>query len=202
MLLKLHSEHLSDQKIKTVVEVLQKGGVIVVPTDTVYAFACDLMNTEAVEKLTKLSGKKRPDFSFICNDISQAMHYTASLDQPVFREMKRLFPGPYTIIVKASLQVTRQFGTNKKTVGIRIPDNDITRKIAEGLGNPLISTSIHDEDTILDYMTDPRDMEAEFHSAVDLIVDGGTGGNRPSTIIDYTGKKPKLIRHGAGEWDE
>lgn len=181
---------------------LQKGGVIVVPTDTVYAFACDLMNTEAVEKLTKLSGKKRPDFSFICNDISQAMHYTASLDQPVFREMKRLFPGPYTIIVKASLQVTRQFGTNKKTVGIRIPDNDITRKIAEGLGNPLISTSIHDEDTILDYMTEPRDMEAEFHSAVDLIVDGGTGGNQPSTIIDYTGKKPKLIRHGAGEWDE
>ncbi len=179
MLLKLHSEHLSDQKIHTVVECLRNGGVIVLPTDTVYAFACDLMNTKGVERLTKLSGKKRPDFSFICNDISQATLYTASLDQPVFKEMKRLFPGAYTIIVKASPHVSRLFGTNKKTVGIRIPNNDIARKIAEELGNPLISTSLHDEDTIRDYMTDPREIETLFHNKVDLIVDGGTGGIFP-----------------------
>ncbi len=172
------------------------------PTDTVYAFACDLMSADGVDRLTALSGKKRPDFSFLCNDISQAMHYTASLDQPVFKEMKRLFPGPYTMIVKASPQVTRLFGTNKKTVGIRIPDNIITRKIAEQLGNPLISTSLHDEDTILDYMTNPREMEVEFHSSVDMVVDGGMGGNLPSTIIDFTEGEPKLIRAGAGAWEE
>jgi tRNA threonylcarbamoyl adenosine modification protein (Sua5/YciO/YrdC/YwlC family) len=200
LLLKLHSEHLSEQKIHSIVECLREGGVIVLPTDTVYAFACDLMNTRAVERLTKLSGKKRPDFSFLCSDISQATLYTASLDQPVFKEMKRLFPGPYTIIVKASPQVARLFGTNKKTVGIRIPDNDIPRKIAGELGNPLISTSLHDEDMIRDYMTDPQEMETLFHSKVDLIVDGGIGGNLPSTVIDYTEMEPRLIREGAGAW--
>lgn len=201
MLLKLHPEHLSEQKINTIVECLRKGGVIVFPTDTVYAFGCDLFQPKAIENLIKISGKKRPDFSFICDDISQAMHYTASLDQPVFKEMKRLFPGPYTIIVKASAQVTRIFGTNKKTVGIRIPDNNIARAIAKALGNPLISTSLHDENMILDYMTDPREMEADFHNAVDLIVDGGIGGNQPSTVIDYTENEPVLIRKGAGEWE-
>lgn len=200
MLLKLRSEHLSEQKIRSIVECLRAGGLIVLPTDTVYAFACDLMNTKGVERLTKLSAKKRPDFSFLCNDISQATLYTASLDQPVFKEMKRLFPGPYTIIVKASPQVSRLFGTNKKTVGIRIPNNDITRKIAEELGNPLISTSLHDEDTIRDYMTDPREMETLFHNKVDMIVDGGIGGNLPSTVIDYTEMEPVLIREGAGVW--
>ncbi len=202
MLLRLYNEHPADQKINTVVTALRSGGLIIVPTDTVYAFACDLTNAAAVQKLTRLSGKKRPDFSFLCNDLSQAMHYTAALDQPVFKEMKRLFPGPFTIILKASPRVTRLFGTNKKTVGIRIPDNAITRKIAEQLGNPLISTSIHDEDTILDYMTDPREMETHFQHSVDLIIDGGTGGNKPSTIIDYTDNEPKLIRAGAGEWVE
>jgi len=201
MLLKLHSEHLSDQKIRTIVDCLKKGGVIVLPTDTVYAFACDLMNGDGVDRLTKLSGKKRPDFSFICNEISQAMEFTASLSKSVFKEMKRLFPGPYTIIVKASPQVTRLFGTNKKTVGIRIPNNIIARKIAEELGNPLISTSLHDEDKILDYMTDPRDIETEFHNSIDIVVDGGSGGNLPSTVIDYTENEPKLIREGAGAWE-
>ena len=200
MLLKLHSEHLSDQKIHTIVECLRKGGVIVLPTDTVYAFACDLMNPKGIQRLTKISGKKRPDFSFICHDISQATHYTASLNQRVFKDMKHLFPGPYTMIVKAAPQVTRFFGTNKKTVGIRIPDNVIARKIAEELGNPLISTSLHDEDKILDYMTDPREIENLFHDKVDLIVDGGTGGNLPSTVIDYTQGEPNLIREGAGAW--
>ena len=170
------------------------------PTDTVYAFACDLMNGKGIEKLTKQSGKKRPDFSFICSDISQATLYAASLEQAVFRDMKRLLPGPYTFIVKASPQVTRLFGTNKKTVGIRIPDNEIARRIAQQLGNPLISTSLHDEDTILDYMTDPKEIETVFRNKVDLVIDGGTGGNLPSTVIDYTEGEPKLIREGSGNW--
>ncbi len=200
MLLKLHPDHLSEQKTNTVVDCLKKGGVIVFPTDTVYAFGCDLFQPRAIENLIRISGKKRPDFSFICDDISQAMHYTATLDQRVFKEMKRLFPGPYTVIVNASAQVTRIFGTNKKTVGIRIPDNNIARTIARLLGNPLISTSLHDEDVILDYMTDPREMEIQFHHAVDMVVDGGAGGNLPSTVIDFTNSEPKLVREGAGEW--
>jgi tRNA threonylcarbamoyl adenosine modification protein (Sua5/YciO/YrdC/YwlC family) len=158
------------------------------------------MNKEGIEKLIKRSGKRKPDFSFICYDISQAMQYTASIDQPVFKEMKRVFPGPFTMIVKASPQVTRLFGTNKKTVGIRIPNNEIARAIARELGNPLISTSLHDEDAIRDYMTDPRRIEGELGHNVDLVIDGGTGGNLPSTVIDFTGGEAIILRQGAGVW--
>src|SRR4249920_2360679 len=138
LLLKLHSDHISEQKLSTIVSVLREDGIIVFPTDTVYAFGCDLMSKKGIEKLIKLSGKRKPDFSFICHDISQAMEYTASIDQSVFKEMKRVFPGAFTLIVKASPQVTRLFGTNKKTVGIRIPNNEIARSIAKALGSPLI----------------------------------------------------------------
>lgn len=200
MLVKLFPDHLSEQKLQIVVSVLQEGGVIVVPTDTVYAFGCDLMSKKGIEKLTKLSGKRRPDFSFVCSDISQAMQYTSTLDQPVFKEMKRVFPGPFTIIVKASPQVTRLFGTNKKTVGIRIPDNEIARAIAGSLGNPMLSTSLHDEDEILDYMTEPRLIEQTLRNKVDLVVDGGAGGNQPSTVIDFTLAEPVLVRQGLGTW--
>ena len=200
MLLKIHPETISEQKLQTIVNTLRNGGVIVFPTDTVYAFGCDLMNKEGIEKLIKRSGKRKPDFSFICHDISQAMQYTASIDQPVFKEMKRVFPGAFTMIVKASPQVTRLFGTNKKTVGIRIPNNEIARAIARELGNPLISTSLHDEDVIRDYMTDPRRIEGELRHQVDLVIDGGTGGNLPSTVIDFTGGEAIVLRQGAGVW--
>lgn len=170
------------------------------PTDTVYAFGCDLMSKKGIEKLIKLSGKRRPDFSFVCHDISQAMQYTATLDQPVFREMKRVFPGAFTIIVKASPQVTRLFGTNKKTVGIRIPDNEIARSLAQALGNPLLSTSLHDEDVILDYMTDPKRIEEKMRGKVDLVVDGGSGGNQPSTVVDFTEGDATIVRQGVGVW--
>ena len=200
MLLKIHPETISEQKLQTIVSTLRNGGVIVFPTDTVYAFGCDLMNKVGIEKLIKRSGKRKPDFSFICNDISQAMQYTASIDQPVFKEMKRVFPGAFTMIVKASPQVTRLFGTNKKTVGIRIPANEIARSIARELGNPLISTSLHDEDVIRDYMTDPRRIEEELREKVDLVIDGGAGGNQPSTVIDFTGGEAIILRQGAGVW--
>ena len=200
MLLRIHPEKISEQKLQTIIDCLKKGGVIVFPTDTVYAFGCDLYQPKAIEKLIKMSHKRKPDFSFVCHDISQAVGYTAGIDTPVFKEMKRLFPGPYTFIVKASPQVARLFGTNKKTVGIRIPDNEIARTIAQALGNPVISTSLHDEDSIRDYMTDPKEMESIFHDRVDLIVDGGTGGNLPSTVIDFTNEEPILIREGAGAW--
>jgi len=200
MLLKIHPETISEQKLQTIVTTLRNGGIIVFPTDTVYAFGCDLMNKEGIGKLIRRSGKRKPDFSFICNDISQAMQYTASIDQPVFKEMKRVFPGAFTMIVKASPQVTRLFGTNKKTVGIRIPNNEIARAIARELGNPLISTSLHDEDAIRDYMTDPRRIEGELGRDVDLVIDGGAGGNLPSTVIDFTGGEAIILRQGAGVW--
>ena len=200
MLLKIFPEHLSEQKLQTAVSTLRDGGVIVFPTDTVYAFGCDLMSKKGIEKLIKLSGKRRPDFSFVCHDISQAMQYTATLDQPVFREMKRVFPGAFTIIVKASPQVTRLFGTNKKTVGIRIPDNEIARSLAQALGNPLLSTSLHDEDVILDYMTDPKRIEEKMRGRVDLVVDGGSGGNQPSTVVDFTEGDATIVRQGVGVW--
>lgn len=200
MLLKIFPEHLSEQKLQTAVNTLRDGGVIVFPTDTVYAFGCDLMSKKGIEKLIKLSGKRRPDFSFVCHDISQAMQYTATLDQPVFREMKRVFPGAFTLIVKASPQVTRLFGTNKKTVGIRIPDNEIARSLAQALGNPLLSTSLHDEDVILDYMTDPKRIEVKMRGKVDLVVDGGSGGNQPSTVVDFTEGDATIVRQGMGVW--
>ncbi|MBX7139554.1 MAG: threonylcarbamoyl-AMP synthase [Chitinophagales bacterium] len=200
MLLKIFPDHLSEQKLQTAVNTLRDGGVIVFPTDTVYAFGCDLMSKKGIEKLIKLSGKRRPDFSFVCHDISQAMQYTATLDQPVFREMKRVFPGAFTIIVKASPQVTRLFGTNKKTVGIRIPDNEIARSLAQALGNPLLSTSLHDEDVILDYMTDPKRIEEKMRGKVDLVVDGGSGGNQPSTVVDFTEGDATIVRQGVGVW--
>jgi tRNA threonylcarbamoyl adenosine modification protein (Sua5/YciO/YrdC/YwlC family) len=200
VLLKIFPEHLSEQKLQTAVNTLRDGGVIVFPTDTVYAFGCDLMSKKGIEKLIKLSGKRRPDFSFVCHDISQAMQYTATLDQPVFREMKRVFPGAFTLIVKASPQVTRLFGTNKKTVGIRIPDNEIARSLAQALGNPLLSTSLHDEDVILDYMTDPKRIEVKMRGKVDLVVDGGSGGNQPSTVVDFTEGDATIVRQGMGVW--
>lgn len=200
MLLKIHPNRISEQKINTVVDELKKGGLVVFPTDTVYAFGGDLFQPKAIERLIRMSGKKRPDFSFICSDIAQAQEYTSGLDTPVFKEMKRLFPGPYTMIVNASPQVARFFQTNKRTVGIRIPDNEIARAIAKTLGHPIISTSLHDEDVILDYITDPREIENRFHSQLAIVIDGGTGGNSPSTVIDYTQDEPLLLRQGAGAW--
>jgi tRNA threonylcarbamoyl adenosine modification protein (Sua5/YciO/YrdC/YwlC family) len=200
VLLKIHPGKISDQKIKVVIDALKNGGLIVFPTDTVYAFGGDSFSLKAIDRLIRLSGKKRPDFSFICYDISQAQEYTSGLDTPVFKEMKRLFPGPYTIIVNASPQVSRLFQTNKKTVGIRIPDNDIARTIAKELGHPIISTSLHDEDEILDYITDPKEIENRFHSQVAVVIDGGTGGNLPSTVIDFTSDEPVLVRGGIGAW--
>ncbi|MFI5134789.1 MAG: L-threonylcarbamoyladenylate synthase [Chitinophagales bacterium] len=200
MLLKIHTEKISEHKMQSIIDCLKNDGVIVFPTDTVYAFGCDLMSRRGIEKLTKLSGKKKPDFSFICYDISQAMQYTSSVDQHVFKEMKRIFPGPFTLIVKASAQVSRLFGTNKKTVGIRIPDNEIARNIAQALGNPLISTSLHDEDEIRDYMTEPARIESELRHKVDLVIDGGAGGNQPSTVVDFTESEALVVREGAGVW--
>ncbi|MEP7128717.1 MAG: L-threonylcarbamoyladenylate synthase [Chitinophagales bacterium] len=202
MLLKIHSNRISEQKINLVVDELKKGGLVVFPTDTVYAFGGDLFQPKAIERLIKMSGKKRPDFSFICSDIAQAQEYTAGLDTPVFKEMKRLFPGPYTMIVNAAPQVARFFQTNKRTVGIRIPDNEIARAIAKALGHPIISTSLHDEDVILDYITDPREIENRFHSQLAIVIDGGTGGNMPSTVIDYTQDEPMLVREGLGAWQQ
>ncbi len=202
MLIEFFSEDNVDQrKIDEVVKVLKKGEVVVVPTDTVYSFACDLNNKKALEKMARLKGLKlnKAHFSLICHDLSSLSDYTKPLDRRVYKIMNKALPGPYTFILDASNLVPKLFGNNKKDVGIRIPDNNITRKIVETLGNPLAVTSVHDVDEIIDYTTDPKAIEEQLGNDVALVVDAGYGKNVPSTVVDCTGGDIEVIREGVGE---
>ncbi len=202
MLIEFFSEDNIDQrKIDEVVKTLKKGEVVVVPTDTVYSFACDLYNKKALEKMARLKGLKlnKANFSLICNDLSSLSDYTKPLDRRVYKIMNKALPGPYTFILDASNLVPKLFGNNKKDVGIRIPDNNITRKIVETLGNPLAVTSVHDVDEIIDYTTDPKAIEEQLGNDVALVVDAGYGKNVPSTVVDCTGGDVEVVREGVGE---
>lgn len=202
MLIEFFSEdNVDKRKIDEVVKVLKKGVVVVVPTDTVYSFACDLNNKKALEKMARLKGLKlnKAHFSLICHDLSSLSDYTKPLDRRVYKIMNKALPGPYTFILDASNLVPKLFGNNKKDVGIRIPDNNITRKIVETLGNPLAVTSVHDVDEIIDYTTDPKAIEEQLGNDVALVVDAGYGKNVPSTVVDCTGGDIEVIREGVGE---
>ena len=204
MLLKIHPERISDHKIDEVVKCLQKGGVIIYPTDTVYGIGCDILSHKAAERIKKMKDtkKKKMEFSFVCSDLSQLSDYASQVDTPIYKMMRIAFPGPFTFILKASRQVPKLFETKKNTIGIRVPDNSIVQAIVRKLGNPLLSTSLHDSNEITDYMTDAEDIEEKYRKLVDMVVDGGPGGNVPSTIIDCTGDEPVLIRQGAGHLEE
>lgn len=200
-LIKLYPENPEEKKIRRIVEVLREGGVIIYPTDTVYAIGCDVFNSRALDKLKLLKGikGKNLNLSFICYDLSQLSEYAKHVDTPVFKLMKKCFPGPFTFILESSSKVPKILNAKKKTVGIRVPDNNIPREIVRVLGNPIITTSIHDEDDIVEYSTDPSLIYEEFENLVDVIIDGGFGGNEPSTVIDCTGDSPEIIRQGAGD---
>ncbi len=204
MLLKIHPDRISDHKITEVVKCLQKGGIIIYPTDTVYGIGCDIFNHKAAERIMQLKrAKKKPiDFSFVCSDLSELSDYASKVDTPVYKLMRKALPGPFTFILKASKQVPKLFETKKKTIGIRVPDNSIVQAIIKSLGNPILSTSLHDTNEVADYMTDPEEIEEKFRKLVDIVVDGGAGGNIPSTIIDCSGSEPILIRQGAGHLEE
>ncbi len=199
-LLTIHPINPETRKIARVVEVLQNGGVIVYPTDTIYGIGCDLMNKRSVERLCQIEGVKpqKMNLSFICNDLSHISEYVKRLDTAAFKILKKLLPGPFTFIFESSANVPKILGVNKKTVGIRIPNHRIPLEIVRLLGNPLITSSIKDDDSIKEYTTDPEEIYEDFKNKVDLVIDGGQGGNMPSTVVDFTSNEPILIRQGLG----
>jgi len=203
-LIKIHPVTPEMRKINRVVDVLRHGGIIVYPTDTIYGIGCDLMNRKAIERLCRIMDIKpnKLDLSFICNDLAHISEFVKRIDTPVFKVLKKLLPGPYTFILESSTKVPKILDVNKKTVGIRIPDHNIPRIIVQELGNPLITSSIKDDDHIKEYTTDPEEIYSDFKNQVDIVIDGGAGGNIPSTVIDCTGNELTLIRQGLGvaEW--
>ncbi len=198
-IIKLYEENPNPRDIQRVVDVLQKGGLVIYPTDTVYGLGCDITNNRALERIAKIKGVKlaKANFSFICKDLSNLSDYVKQIDNSTFKILKRSLPGPYTFILPGNNNLPTVF-KKKKTVGIRVPDNAICKAIVTELGNPIVSTSIHDEDEILEYTTDPELILEKWDRLVDLVVDGGYGGNSPSTVVDLTGHEPEVLREGKG----
>ena len=201
MLVEINPRNIDSRLITQAVEVLKKGGLIIFPTDTVYSMGCDLRNKKALENLAKFKGIKlsKANFSIICHDLSNLSEYVKHIDRPTFKLLKHSFPGPFTFIMNATSEVTKIFDTNKKEIGIRIPDNAIILEIVEKLGNPIATTSLHnDEDTFLDYFADPYAIYEKYEESVEMIIDGGAGNLKASTIVDCTGDVAKIIRQGSG----
>ena len=203
MLLKIHPENPSHRQILRATEVLQRGGIIVYPTDTVYAFGCDIYQHRAVEKIAKLKGirPEKADFSFIFSDLSQLSDYAKLIDNRIYKMMKAYLPGPFTFILHARNNVPKLFQSRKKTIGIRIPDNSIALELVRELGHPMMTTSIHDEDELIEYTTDPELIYDKYKDRVDAIIDGGYGNNEPSTVVDCTTEVPTVLRQGIGILD-
>ncbi len=201
MLIKIYPENPNYKQISRIIEILQKGGVIIYPTDSVYGIGCDIHNHKAVERIAKIKGIKtdQAKFSIICHSLSQLSDYTRPISNAIFKLMKKNLPGPFTFILKANNKVPDIFQSNKKTVGIRIPNNNIILEIVKEFGSPLLTTSVHDEDEIIEYTTDPELIHENFGEMVDLVIDGGYGQNVPTTIVDCTEDEPVIVRQGIGE---
>src|SRR5690554_2376070 len=200
--IKIYEENPNPKEIKRVVKILRDGGVIIYPSDTVYALGCDIKNTRAMERVAQLRGVKleKANFSFVCEDLSNLSDYVKQIDTSTFKLLKRNLPGPYTFILPGNNNLPKEF-RKKKTVGIRVPDNNIAREIVKLLGNPIVSTSIKDDDEILEYTTDPELIYEKWQDIVDLVIDGGYGDNEASTVIDLSGDEPEIIREGKGSVD-
>lgn len=200
MLIRLYENNPNQKIIQQVVEVLKKGGIIIYPTDTVYGLGCDITQPKAIERIAKLRGIKleKANFSFICHDLSHISDFIKPIDTATFRVLKKALPGPFTFIFNANNQVPKLLNSNKKTVGIRVPDNNIARCIVKELGNPILSTSIHDEDDIIEYATDPELIYEKYQTQVDLVIDGGYGDNIASTVVDCTLGNFDIVRLGKG----
>lgn len=201
MFVKLYEDNPSPKKIESIVEILEAGGVIIYPTDSVYGIGCDLMKAGAVERIAKMKGLKpeKANFSLICYDLSHISNYTKPIENTVFKLMKKSLPGPFTFILEANNNVPKIFKSNKKTIGIRVPDNNIIREIVKVLGRPIVTTSVHDDDEIIEYTTDPELINERYRDMVDVVIDGGYGNNEPSTVVDCTGDEIEIIRQGIGE---
>ena len=204
MLIKIYPENPNPKAIEQVVEVLRKGGLIIYPTDTVYGLGCDITNQKAIEAICRIRNIKpdKANFSFICYDLSHISDYTKPIDSTTFRVIKKALPGPFTFIFNASHAVPKLLNSNKKTVGIRVPDNNIAREIVKALGNPIVSASIKDDDEIIEYSTDPELIYEKYQDQVDLVIDGGYGGNIASTVVDCTSGDFEVIREGKGDLEQ
>ncbi len=200
--IKIYPENPNPKEINKVITVLRKGGLVIYPTDTVYGLGCDITNTRALERIARIKGIKleKANWSFICADLSNLSDYVRQIDTTTFKILKRALPGPYTFILPGNNNLPKDF-KRKKTVGIRVPDNSIAKALVEGLGHPIISTSIHDEDELLEYTTDPELIFEKWHNLVDVVIDGGYGDNMASTVIDLSNGNPVVIREGKGSLD-
>lgn len=204
MLLRLNETNIHSGTISQIIKCLKDGGIIIYPTDTVYAVGCDITNVKAVERVCRLKNIKpeKANFSFVCSDLSHLSEFTNPIPNHIFRIMKKALPGPYTFILEANSNVPKLLKQNKKTVGIRVPDNLICKEIVNALGNPVISTSLHDtSDDILEYFSDPEVIHQQYGDVVDLVVDGGFGNIHPSTVIDCSGDEIVVVREGLGSLD-
>lgn len=204
MLIRLYEENPNEKILEQIVDVLKKGGIVIYPTDTVYGLGCDITNQKAIEKIAKLRNVRadKANFSFICYDLSHISDYIKPIDNSIFRVLKKALPGPFTFIFNANNNVPKLLSSNKKTVGIRVPDNNIARQIVKLLGNPILSTSIRDEDEIIEYTTDPELIFEKYEDKVDLVIDGGYGDNIASTVIDCTSGIFEIIREGKGKLED
>ena len=202
MLLHVHPVDPQPRQIKTIVECLQNGGIIIYPTDTIYGLGCDIFQHKAIERIARIKhiDPQKANFSFVCYDLSDLSIYTKSIDTPLYRILKTHLPGPYTFILPSSKEVPKILKSKKNTVGIRVPENKIARMIVKELGRPILSTTLPGD--IVEEYTDPEIIQENFNKLVDIVIDAGIGGVTPSTVIDCTGQEPVLIRKGLGNWPE
>jgi tRNA threonylcarbamoyl adenosine modification protein (Sua5/YciO/YrdC/YwlC family) len=200
--IKIYPDNPNEAAIAKVVKVLKDGGLIIYPTDTVYGLGCDITNTKALERIAKIKGIKleKANFSFVCHDLSNISDYVRQIETSTFKILKRALPGPYTFILPGNNNLPKEF-KKKTTVGIRVPDNSIALEIVRKLGNPIVSTSIHDDDDVIEYTTDPELIFEKWQDLVDLVIDGGYGDNVGSTVIDLSGDEPIVVREGKGSLD-
>jgi len=200
MLIRMYNENPKLNYILSIVEILRNDGVIIFPTDTIYGIGCDITKPKAIERVARIKNIKpeKADFSFLFYDLSHISDYCKPIPNPIFKLMKKNLPGPFTFILNANSNIPKLFRSSKKSIGIRVPDNNIIREIIKELGNPILTTSVRDEDQILEYTTDPELIHEKYGDRVDLVVDGGAGGNKPSTVLDCTKGEPLLIREGKG----
>lgn len=200
MLIRIYNENPNHKHIRQIVDLLENGGIIIYPTDTVYAMGCDILASKSIEKIARFKGlnPKNPDLSLIFHDMSQLSEYTIVRDNAIFKLLKKNLPGPFTFIVQANNQIPKLFKNKKKVVGIRIPANNIVLELVKELGRPIITTSIHDQDELIEYTTDPELIFEKYRDFADVVIDGGFGNNEASTIVDCTGEEIEIVRQGLG----
>ncbi len=202
-MLEIHPDNPQEKYMETVIECLRDGGVIIYPTDTIYGIGCDINKSRAVERVCKIKGIKpeKSNFSLICYDLSHISDFTKHVSTPVYKVMRKALPGPFTFILEANSNVPKLFKHKKNTVGIRVPDNNICRQIVHKLGHPLLSSSVKDDDSIIEYITDPELIFEKFNDKVDLVINGGYGKNEASTIVDCSDGSFNILREGPGDLD-